>query len=123
MHWQNGSTNMSSRTDTDVSKAADPVDRLRSYVAEGGFGEGAKLAPERQLTEVLGLSRSTLREALGALERGGLIWRHVGKDTFVAQSGQRGDTDPLILLGRQLTPFRMMRAHLLSVQSRLFGEV
>jgi DNA-binding FadR family transcriptional regulator len=110
---------MSSRTDTDVSKAADPVDRLRSYIAEGGFGEGAKLPPERQLTEVLGLSRSTL----GGLERDGLIWRHVGNDTFVAQSGQRGDTDPLIQLGRQLTPFRMMRAHLLSVQSRLFGEV
>ncbi len=90
----------------------DPVERLRSYIAEGGFGQGVKLPPERHLTDELGMTRSTLRKALDALERDGLIWRHVGKGTFVADGSQQRANDTTVELGRQLTPFRMMRARL-----------
>ncbi len=90
----------------------DPVARLRSYIAEGGFGQGVRLPPERHLTDELGMSRSTLRKALDALERDGLIWRHVGKGTFVADGTQARTNGASVELGRQLTPFRMMRARL-----------
>lgn len=90
----------------------DPVARLRSYIAEGGYAHGVKLPPERQLTGTLGMTRATLRKALDALERDGLIWRHVGKGTFVADGSPRTANGAVAELGRQLTPFRMMRARI-----------
>lgn len=90
----------------------DPVVRLRSYISEGGFGQGVRLPPERHLTDELGMSRSTLRRALDALERDGLIWRHVGKGTFVADGTKTDTANASVELGRQLTPFRMMRARM-----------
>ena len=93
-------------------QTADPVTRLRSYILEGGYGSGGKLPPERQLTDELGLSRATLRKALDVLERDGLIWRHVGKGTFISEDAKSGLSNATVELGRQLTPFRMIRARL-----------
>lgn len=91
----------------------DPVARLRSFIIDGGYERGGKLPPERHLTDELGLSRATLRKALDALERDGLIWRHVGKGTFVSDgTTARAPSTAILELGRQLTPFRMMRARL-----------
>ena len=91
----------------------DPVTRLRGFIQDGGYASGGKLPPERHLSDELGLSRATLRKALDALERDGMIWRHVGKGTFVTDGASpKGPTSPMVELGRQLTPFRMMRARL-----------
>lgn len=96
-----------------ASDAIGPVERLRAYIRQGGFASGGRLPPERQLTGELGMPRATLRKALDALERDGLIWRHVGKGTFVAEGGApAATTNAAVELGRQLTPFRMMRARL-----------
>jgi DNA-binding FadR family transcriptional regulator len=46
--------------------------RLRDYVVEGNIPEGARV-PERQLCEMLGISRTPLREALKVLAAEGLI--------------------------------------------------
>ena len=96
----------------DKPTTLDPVARLRSFIKDGGYAEGVRLPPERDLTNELGMSRATLRKALDALERDGVIWRHVGKGTFVADGSQRATADASVQLGRQLTPFRMMRARL-----------
>lgn len=93
-------------------RTTDPVTRLRSYILDGGFGSGGKLPPERQLSEELGLSRATIRKALDVLERDGLIWRHVGKGTFISEDTALKPTSAAVELGRQLTPFRMIRARL-----------
>lgn len=109
------STNMGEWSMRDqLSEAPDPVARLRGYIVEGAYALGGRLPPERRLTEELGMSRSTLRKALDALERDGLIWRHVGKGTFVADDGGRlrPKHSAMAELGRQLTPFRMMRARI-----------
>lgn len=90
----------------------DPVARLRSYILDGGFTQGVRLPPERDLTDKLGMTRSTLRKALDALERDGVIWRHVGKGTFIADGSPKAPTSAMVELGRQLTPFRMMRARM-----------
>src|SRR5215218_1296236 len=57
--------------------------QLRAYLAHEGRFAGARLPPERRLAEELGVSRGTLRRALADLEAEGLIWRHVGRGTFV----------------------------------------
>jgi len=90
----------------------DPVARLRRYIADGSFNVGMRLPPERQLTDELAMTRTTLRKALEALERDGVIWRHVGKGTFIAGGSPQAPTSAMVELGRQLTPFRMMRARM-----------
>lgn len=45
---------------------------------------GYPLPPERVLCEQFGVSRMTLRQAMGILERKGLILSHRGRGTFVA---------------------------------------
>ncbi len=46
--------------------------RVRDYIVEGNLPEGARI-PERQLCEMLGISRTPLREALKVLSAEGLI--------------------------------------------------
>jgi DNA-binding GntR family transcriptional regulator len=46
--------------------------RLRDYLVEGNIPDGARI-PERQLCEMLGISRTPLREALKVLAAEGLI--------------------------------------------------
>jgi DNA-binding FadR family transcriptional regulator len=96
----------------EISGTLDPVARLRSYISDGGFTQGVRLPPERHLTDELGMTRTTLRKALDALERDGVIWRHVGKGTFIADSSPQVPSNAMVELGRQLTPFRMMRARM-----------
>lgn len=88
------------------------VERLRALIRDGKYGPGDRLPPERELIGALDLSRSALRKALDALEREGAIWRHVGKGTFVASDEVEGTGGRLGDLGRQLTPFRMIRARI-----------
>lgn len=96
-----------------ASQDLDPVARLRSFIVEGGHPRGGRLPPERHLTEELGMTRTTLRKALDSLERDGLIWRHVGKGTFISDdAAPNAPSTAMSELGRQLTPFRMMRARL-----------
>ncbi len=87
------------------------VQRLRALVDEGNYGPGDRLPPERQLIEMLGIGRGALRRALDQLESDGLIWRHVGKGTFVARESDRPN-DVLSTLAHQMNPVRMMRARL-----------
>ena len=94
------------------SEREDAIARVRSLIAAGDYTAGDRLPPERELIDHLGMSRTTLRRALEALERDGAIWRHVGKGTFVADHDGNGATGSIADLGRQLTPVRIMRARL-----------
>lgn len=59
------------------------VTQLRAYLAQAELPEDRRLPPERDLAVALGVTRTELRKALGALEAEGQIWRHVGKGTFL----------------------------------------
>lgn len=61
------------------------TDQLRDTLESGRFPDQGRLPPERVLAEEFGVSRSTLRSALGTLEAEGKIWRHVGRGTFVGE--------------------------------------
>lgn len=99
-------------TRPDTSEREDAIAQVWALVSAGKYSPGDRLPPERELIEQLGMSRTMLRRALQALERDGLIWRHVGKGTFVASHGAPGAAGSLAELSRQLTPVRMMRARM-----------
>ena len=71
--------------------------QLAAAIAAGQLVPGARLPPERHLAESLGVSRMTVRQALGELERDGLLRRVVGRagGTFVREpKGEPRSTGP-----------------------------
>lgn len=59
---------------------------LRSQILSGHYGQHDKLPSEKQLMESFGVSRITVRHALGALEQEGMVFRIAGKGCYVAKS-------------------------------------
>jgi GntR family transcriptional regulator len=62
---------------------------LEYEIAHGRLQPGARLPSEPELCEEYGLSRTTVRQALGRLEQRGLIARRKGQGTFV-RAGESG---------------------------------
>ena len=62
------------------------IDVIIEMVESGKMPVGSQLPPEGELAEMLGISRSTLREALGHLESFGVVTRQQGRGTFVTAS-------------------------------------
>ena len=56
---------------------------LRQAIIDGSFRMGSQLPTEAELCEMLGVSRTVVREALRVLEDEGLVTRHHGVGTFV----------------------------------------
>lgn len=90
----------------------DAADALRTFIEDGDYAPGDRLPPERELIFKLGFSRTNLRKGLDALERGGAIWRHVGKGTFVAAHSNVQGEGSLADLSQRVSPVHMMRARL-----------
>src|SRR5687768_4196717 len=59
-------------------------DALRARILDGRLEPGAKLPSESELTAAHGVSRITVRQALGALQAEGLIVKLHGKGAFVS---------------------------------------
>lgn len=62
------------------------VARLKSLILKGTLHPGAKLPPERDLSEALAVSRPTLRQALRALQILGVIRSRQGAGSYLADS-------------------------------------
>jgi GntR family transcriptional regulator len=60
------------------------IESIRSMILDGEYQAGDRLPKESVFADQLGISRSTLRVALGYLETYGLISRRPGVGTFVA---------------------------------------
>ncbi|WP_371832297.1 FadR/GntR family transcriptional regulator [Paracoccus benzoatiresistens] len=89
---------------------SDVVSALQDLV--GGLSPGDRLPAERALARSLGCSRQTLRAGLAALQREGLIWRHVGQGTFVGPA-PRGLALRGAMLPADASPADLIRARLL----------
>ena len=62
---------------------ASVFEQLLSYVVSGEWKAGDRLPPERDLCQQLGIARTSLREALKAMELVGMLDSRVGDGTFV----------------------------------------
>lgn len=66
-----------------MSKTEMLVQRVREMINGDGYAHNDRLPPEREMCKTLGVTRNKLRRALSDLEAQALIWRHVGRGTFV----------------------------------------
>ncbi|MSV27385.1 MAG: FadR family transcriptional regulator [Bryobacterales bacterium] len=57
--------------------------KMIDHVVNGDWAEGDRIPPERELCQKLGVGRSSLREAMKALEILGMIEMRVGEGTFI----------------------------------------
>jgi DNA-binding FadR family transcriptional regulator len=86
--------------------------QLRAWLTSRDFSPNTRLPAERELSDLLGVSRGDLRKALAVLESEGQLWRHVGKGTF---TGARPIDDIMSLsdIERETNPAEVMRTRLL----------
>jgi GntR family transcriptional regulator, transcriptional repressor for pyruvate dehydrogenase complex len=66
-----------------TSVITEVMDRVRGLIESGQLAPGSRLPSERELRERLGVGRSTVREALRALEALGLVEMHQGRGAYV----------------------------------------
>jgi GntR family transcriptional regulator len=62
---------------------------LEEEIVSGRWPPGARVPSENELCWRYGLSRTTIRQALGRLEQEGLVSREKGRGTFVSDAGPR----------------------------------
>ncbi|MFE3165393.1 GntR family transcriptional regulator [Streptomyces sp. NPDC059224] len=65
------------------------VNVIRGEIDRGVLRPGGRLPPERELCQQLGISRVTLRKALGSLVEAGVLNPSHGRGWYVAQSAQK----------------------------------
>lgn len=93
-------------------------EQLEQAIARGDLQPGDRLPPERSLAETLGVSRVSVREALGALATLGLIESRQGQGRFVARPPADGFVGPFIA---RLAQHRDDVLNLLAVRAALNG--
>lgn len=75
------------------------ADQIRESILAGDFSPGDKLPPERELAEMFGVSRPSVREALNILSSSGLVMSYQGGGTVVlslVEAGHGGSLSELI---------------------------
>jgi GntR family transcriptional regulator len=68
------------------------VNVINSQIASGALVAGMRLAPERQLCQQLGISRVTLRKALGKLVDDGVLSASHGRGWYVSETAKATPT-------------------------------
>jgi len=74
----------------------DIIEQVRDLVTSGRLKPGDRLPSERELSQALSVSRSSVREAVRAMESLGLIEARAGEGTFMASPSGSHGSDPLI---------------------------
>ncbi len=98
---------------------------LRSQIESREYAPGSRLPAERQLATLHGLSRITVRQALDALTRDGLLRRGRGRGggTFVREGSVRAPDARLAgSLGALFSRRQLSRIDVLAFEQRRVGE-
>ncbi len=96
-----------------MRRTEEDLARLRDFLLQGSFAEQDRLPPERELAGKLGLTRNRLRTGLRRLAAEGVIWRHVGRGTFMgARLAPPGVPFPIAPLPDLTSPREVMEARL-----------
>jgi len=80
-------------SDSDIPLYSQLVSIVSRNISSGTLAVGALLPSEAELCRHFGISRSTVRQAIGELEAEGLVVRKQGRGTFVAEPKLRRKSD------------------------------
>ncbi|MEQ8665339.1 MAG: FCD domain-containing protein [Rhodospirillales bacterium] len=86
--------------------------QLKAWLAQRELPPDGRLPPERELCDILGVSRGDLRKALAMLERNGELWRRVGKGTFIGAKPVE-ELSSIATVAQRSNPVEVMKARLL----------
>lgn len=75
------------------------VDWAKEYIAKNDLAPNNRFLTEKQLCEIHGVSRQTVRQALMKLENDGVIVRMRGSGTFVAERHENVAAEPVQIKG------------------------
>jgi GntR family transcriptional repressor for pyruvate dehydrogenase complex len=75
-----------------VQRSAEVREQLQAAIESGRFAAGDRLPSERELVEMTGVSRVSVREAIRALEAIGLVEVVHGRGSFVAKPREAKET-------------------------------
>ncbi|WP_182111664.1 MULTISPECIES: FadR/GntR family transcriptional regulator [unclassified Actinotalea] len=73
------------------------VGRLRQQITSGTWEVGSRIPAEPELTELIGVGRNTVREAVQSLVHAGMLERRQGSGTYVLSNSELGNA-----MGRQI---------------------
>jgi len=79
--------------DSDIPLYTQIVSIVKRNLSAGTLSAGELLPSESELCRAYGISRSTVRQAIGILEAEGLVVRRQGRGTFVAEPKMRRRTE------------------------------
>jgi len=79
--------------DSDIPLYSQLVSIVKRNISAGTLSTGDLLPSETELCKTFDISRSTVRQAIGALESDGLVVRKQGRGTFVAEPKVRRKTE------------------------------
>jgi len=79
--------------DSDIPLYSQLVGIVKRNISAGTLASGELLPSEAELCKTFDISRSTVRQAIGALEADGLVVRKQGRGTFVAEPKMRRKTE------------------------------
>jgi len=94
------------------SKTINILDSLREKILSGRYQLGERLPSERELCKDLDISRSGLRKILSHLEAADLVWRHIGKGTFIGPRPALS-TEAFNVVTQKTNPLEIMEARLM----------
>jgi GntR family transcriptional repressor for pyruvate dehydrogenase complex len=78
-----------------IAVARQAANRITELIVDGTFQPGTRLPPERQLCALLGVSRSSVREAIRALAHMNVLEARHGQGTFVTSLSPEMLVEPL----------------------------
>jgi len=91
------------------------IARFGDLLAEGTLSRGTKLPPERELANMFGVSRNSLRQALKVLQVMGLIQQRTGYGTYLSLEPSHILREPMrfLLLVDPVSPAELLEVRLI----------
>ena len=74
------------------------IDQIKDNIAAGQLSKGDRLPSERQMEEIFGVSRTTVREVVKSLELMGLVECVQGDGNYIAKNLDNSLTQPLSIM-------------------------
>lgn len=74
------------------------IEQIQNNIMNGTFKKGDKLPSERDLSEKMGVSRTSIREALRVLETMGVVESRQGEGNFICSNIEKSLLQPLSMM-------------------------